>query len=61
MYRTARWVLVLAAIAASAGVIATVDQGSHSVSDTLYGSAVFLVLIWAMAGLTLVVMRRRET
>jgi hypothetical protein len=61
MYRTARWVLVLAAVAASVGVITTVDQGSHSVSDTLYGSAIFLVLIWAMAGLTLVVISRRET
>jgi hypothetical protein len=60
MYRTARWVLVLSAIAASVGVIATVDQGSHSVSDTLYGSAIFLVLIWAMAGLTFVVIRRRD-
>jgi hypothetical protein len=60
MYRTARWVLVLSAIAASVGVIATVDQGSHSVSDTLYGSAIFLVLIWAMAGLTMVVIHRRD-
>ena len=40
--------LVLAAVAASVSVISLVDQGSHSVSDTLYGSLVYLIGIWAV-------------
>ena len=61
MNRTARWILVLAAVAATVSVISVADQGSQSVSDTLYGSVVFVVLIWAMAGLALLAMRRRDT
>jgi hypothetical protein len=60
MIRTARWVLVLAAVAASINVVAVVDQGSHSVSDTLYGSVVYLVVIWAMAGIALLILNRRN-
>lgn len=61
MNRTARWVLVLAAVAASVSVVSIVDQGSHSVSDTLYGSVIYVALIWAMAGLAFLVMQRRDT
>lgn len=53
--------LVLAAVAASVSVISLVDQGSHSVSDTLYGSVVYLIGIWAVTGLVLLALRRRET
>ena len=60
MNRTARWVLVLAAVAASVSVVSVVDKSSHSLSDTLFGSAIFLVVIWAVAGLALLVMRRRD-
>ena len=60
MQRQARWVLFLAAVAASVGVVSVVDQGSHSVSDTLAGSLVYLVLIWLAAGVAFLVMARRE-
>ena len=61
MTRTASWMLVLAAVAASVSVISLVDQGSHSMSDTLYGSVVYLIGIWAVTGLVLLALRRRET
>jgi hypothetical protein len=60
MNQTASWVLVLAAVAASVGIISVVDQGSHSVSDTLIGSAIYLIGIWAVTGLVLLVLRRRD-
>ena len=60
MQRQARWVLLLAAIAASVGVISVVDQGSHSVSDTLAGSLGYLAVIWLAAGVAYLVMARRE-
>lgn len=52
--------VILAAFAASVGVVSVVDQGSHSVSDTLFGSLVYLVLIWLAAGVALLVLMRRE-
>jgi hypothetical protein len=60
MIRTARWILVLAAVAATVSVISVVDQASHSVIDTLYGSVVWVVLIWAVAGATILIMSRRD-
>ena len=50
----------MAAVAASVSVVSVVDQGSHSVSDTLYGSVLYLVVIWAMAGIALLVLNRRN-
>jgi hypothetical protein len=61
MNRTAQWVLVLAALAASVSIVSVVDQSSRSVSDTLFGSAAFLAVIWAMAGIALLVLHRRNT
>lgn len=59
MQRQARWVLVLAAVAASVGVVSVVDQGSQSVSDMLAGSLGYLALIWLAAGVAYLVMARR--
>lgn len=61
MIRNARWFLVLAAVAASVNVLVVVDQGSHSVSDTVSGSALYLAVIWLVAGVALVILSRRQT
>ncbi len=60
MIRTMQLVLVGSAIAATIAVIAFVDQGSHSVSDTLYGSAIYVMLIWVAAGLAFYALGRRN-
>ena len=52
--------LVLAAGAASVSIVSAVDQGSQSVSETLSGSIVYLVVIWAAAGLAILVLSRRN-
>ena len=61
MLRTMQLVLVGSAIGATVAVIAFVDQGSHSVSDTLYGSAVYVELIWVAAGLAFYALGRRNS
>lgn len=45
-------------VAASIWIILAVDAGSHSVSDTLYGAAVPIGLVW-LAALAVVVIARR--
>ena len=60
MIRHARWFVVLAAVAASINVVALADRGSHSVSDTFYGSALYLAAIWLVAGVALLVVSRRR-
>ncbi len=61
MIRTARWILVLAAVAASVNVITVVEPGSASVTDTLLGSLPWIALIWAVAGVAILVLNRRES
>jgi hypothetical protein len=60
MIRTMQLVLVGSAVAATIAVIAYVDQGSHSVSDTLYGAAISVMLIWVAAGIAFYALRRRN-
>jgi glycerol uptake facilitator-like aquaporin len=60
MIRTMQLVLVGSAVAATVAVIAYVDQGSHSVSDTLYGSAIYVMLIWVVAGIAFHALGRRN-
>ncbi|HEY7451402.1 MAG TPA: hypothetical protein VIA02_02650 [Candidatus Limnocylindria bacterium] len=60
MERQARWVLVLAAFAASVGVVSVANQGSPSMVQTLLDSLVYLVLIWLLAAVALLVLMRRE-
>lgn len=61
MIRTMQLVLVGSAVAATIAVIAFVDQGSHSVSDTLYGSAIYVMLIWVAAGIAFYALGRRKS
>ena len=61
MKRTMQFVLVGSAVAASIAVITTVDRGSHSVSDTLYGSVVYVTFIWIAAGIALYALGRRNS
>ena len=49
--------LVVAA-AASAWIFLAVDRTSHSVSDTFYGAAVPIGLVWLVAVAVLLVLRR---
>jgi hypothetical protein len=49
--------LVVAA-AASVWVFVAVDSPSHSVSDTLYGTAVPIGLVWLVAVAVVLVLRR---
>ncbi len=49
---------VALAVAASIWIFLTVDAGSHSVSDTLYGAVVPIGLVW-LAALAVVVIARR--
>jgi hypothetical protein len=50
--------IVAVASAISVWVFITVDAGSHSVSDTLYGSAVPIGLVWLVAVAALAAMAR---
>ena len=50
--------VVLLAGAASTWIFVSVDAGSHSASDTLYGAALPLALVWAAAVAVLMVTAR---
>ena len=56
--RTIRWLLALAGAIGTIAIGAIVDRTSHSVSDTLYGTAVPVLLLWLVIGGTLVFLRR---
>ncbi len=49
MKRTIVAIVVAAAALASAWIFLSVDAGSHSASDTLYGSVVPIGLVWLIA------------
>jgi hypothetical protein len=49
---------MLLAGAASTWIFTSVDAGSHSASDTLYGAALPLAIVWASAVAVLVVAAR---
>jgi hypothetical protein len=60
--RTILTVAVVAfAAAASAWIFLAVDSGSHSVSDTFYGTAVPIGLVWLVALAVASVLRRTMT
>ena len=59
--RIVRWIVVLIAVVASVFIGIVVDRSSHSVSDTLYGAAVPVFVVWLVVGLILLVLRRRPT
>jgi hypothetical protein len=50
--------IVLLAGAASTWIFMSVDAGSHSASDTLYGAALPLAVVWASAVAVLVLAAR---
>jgi hypothetical protein len=50
--------VMLLAGAASTWIFTSVDAGSHSASDTLYGAALPLAIVWASAVAVLVVAAR---
>lgn len=53
--------VVAAATLLSAWVFLSVDSRSHSVSDTLYGAAVPVALVWLVAIGVILVLRRTMT
>jgi len=58
MSRFAPWSVVALVAAASVAIIVAIDRNSHSVSDTLYGSAIQVAAIWLLAGAALIALRR---
>ena len=60
MIRTIRVALVIAAMGATVLIVAYVDRGSHSVSDTLYASVVPVLGVWMATGAGILALRRRE-
>jgi hypothetical protein len=58
--RIVRWLLVLIGVAGSVAIGAAVDRSSHSVSDTLYGSVIPVLLLWLVVGLVLLALRPRR-
>ncbi|HEY7527418.1 MAG TPA: hypothetical protein VIA82_11370 [Candidatus Limnocylindria bacterium] len=58
--RTVRWLVVAAGMVGSVAIGAVVDRTSHSVSDTLYGAAVPVLLLWMGVALVLVFLRPRR-
>jgi len=59
--RMVRWLVVVAGMVGSVAIGAVVDQTSHSVSDTLYGAAVPVLLLWLVIGVVLLLLRPRRT
>jgi hypothetical protein len=57
-HRVWRRLALAAAVAASVWIFLAVDSGSHSVSDTLYGSVVPIGLVWLAALLVVLVLGR---
>jgi hypothetical protein len=51
--------LVVAGVIATVVIGALVDRTTHSVSDTLYGSAVPVALVWLVIGAALFMTRPR--
>jgi hypothetical protein len=58
--RTLRWLVVAAGLIGTIAIGAVVDSSSHSVSDTLYGAAVPVLLMWLVISAVLVLLRRRQ-
>ena len=58
MRRTLIAAVVVVAAAASAWIFLAVDAGSHSVSDTFYGAAAPIGLVWLVAVGVVLVLRR---
>jgi hypothetical protein len=56
--RVLRRLLVVVGIAGSVAIGAAVDRSSHSVSDTFYGAAVPVLLLWLVIGLLLLLALR---
>jgi hypothetical protein len=59
--RTVRWLVVMAGIIGSVAIGAVVDRTSPSVSDTLYGAAVPVALVWLGVSLALLILRPHRT
>jgi peptidoglycan/LPS O-acetylase OafA/YrhL len=57
-YRVWRRLVLGVAVAASVWVFLAVDSGSHSISDTLYGSVVPIGLVWLAALAVVLVLGR---
>jgi len=57
-HRIWRRIALGVAAAASVWIFLAVDSGSHSVSDTLYGSVVPIGLVWLAALAVILVLRR---
>ncbi len=58
--RLRRGFLVLAGAIATVAIGAVVDASSHSVSDTLYGAATPVLILWLVIGLVLLLGRQRS-
>jgi hypothetical protein len=58
--RSVRWLVVTAGMVGSVAIGAVVDRTSHSVSDTFYGAAVPVLLLWIVVGLALLLLRPRR-
>jgi hypothetical protein len=56
--RVLSWLVVAAGIAGSLAIGAAVDRTSHSVSDTLYGAAGPVLLLWLVIGAALLLLGR---
>ena len=57
--RILRFGLVVAGVGVTLVIGALVDRGSHSVSDTLYGSLLPVAAVWLVIALALFVTARR--
>ena len=58
--RFLRLLLVTAGIAGTLAIGAAVDRSSHSVSDTLYGAAVPVLLLWLAITVALLLLSLRR-
>ena len=54
--RVIRLLLVVLAVAGTVAIGIAVDRSSHSVSDTLYGAAAPVLLLWLVVGAALLLL-----
>jgi len=55
-----RWVILMGGVVGTFAMGAAVDRTSHSLSDTFYGAAIPVLLLWLGIGVVLLILHRRE-
>ena len=58
--RASTWMILGIAVVGSFVLLVIADQGSHSVSDTLYQWVVPVALLWLGAGIAVAIVRGRR-